>query len=176
MRPALLFAAVALAAAPALAQTAPSPVPLTFNGGDGKPRGTGVLTPAPKGVLVRLELTGLTPGWHAIHFHAVADCSDPKLAKSGAHIMPMGVKTPHGLLNPDGPDAGDLPNVWASEDGKVHAEVFSTFVTAKGSPTSTALMDADGSALIVHANPDDGITQPIGGAGDRVACALIPKG
>ena len=174
MRAAPFLLAAALAAAPAFAQTAP--VALTFNAGDGKPRGTGTLTPAPKGVLVRLELTGLTPGWHAIHFHAVADCSDPKLTKSGAHIMPMGVKTPHGLLNPDGPDAGDLPNVWAGEDGKVHAEVFSTFVTAKGGATSTALMDADGSALIVHANADDGITQPIGGAGDRVACALIPKG
>ena len=54
--------------------------------------------------------------------------------------------------------------------------MFSTFVTAKGSATSTALMDADGSALIVHANADDGLTQPIGGAGERVACALIPKG
>ena len=175
MRPLLIAAALAISAS-AFAQTPPETVALTFNGGDGKPKGTGQLTAAPKGVLLRLSLTGLTPGWHAIHFHSVADCSDPKLQKSGAHVMPMGVKTPHGLLNPAGPDAGDLPNVWAADDGTVHAEVFSPFVSLKGGGSTTALEDADGSALIVHASPDDGLTQPIGGAGDRVACAMIPKG
>lgn len=177
--PALLLAA-ALTAAPALAQTpAPAPpkkpdgLPLAFKAGDGAARGTGVLTAGPKGVLVHLELTGLTPGWHAIHFHAVADCSDAKLEKSGAHVQ-HGGKAPHGLLNPDGNDAGDLPNIWADADGKVKAEVFSTFVSAdKASAGRANLMDQDGSALIVHANLDDYVSQPIGGAGARVACAPI---
>lgn len=168
--------APAAAAPPASATPAakrPEGLPLVFKSGAGEPRGTGVLTPGPKGVLVRLELTGLTPGWHAIHFHAVADCSDSALQKSGAHVQhPMG-KTPHGFLNPDGPDAGDLPNVWVDGKGEAHAEVWSTAVSTGADKSRANLLDTDGSALIVHANVDDAFTQPIGGAGARVACALI---
>ena len=161
------------ATAPAAAPKRPDGLPLVFKSGAGEPRGTGTLTPGPKGVLVRLELTGLTPGWHAIHFHSVADCSDPALQKSGAHVQHPTGKTAHGLLNPDGPDAGDLPNVWADARGEAHAEVFSTAVSAGPDKARANLLDTDGSALIVHANPDDGVSQPIGGAGARIACALI---
>ena len=179
MRLPLLLALAAMTAAPALAQSAPPPrpdgLPLSFKAGDGASRGSGTLTPGPRGVLLRLELTGLTPGWHAIHFHQTADCSDPGLQKSGSHVQ-HGGKSPHGLLNPGGPDAGDLPNVWADARGAAHAEVFSMRVAAGGADASRAnLMDQDGSALIVHASPDDGVTQPIGGAGARVACALITQ-
>lgn len=180
---ALAAAALAAAVAPALAQApaaAPAPkrpdgLPLVFKSGEGQPRGTGTLTAGPHGVVVRLELTGLTPGWHAVHFHQTADCSDPGLQKSGAHVQ-HGEKAPHGFLNPGGPDAGDLPNVWADAKGEVHAEVASTRVAADKADRERAnLMDTDGSALIVHASPDDGISQPIGGAGARVACALITQ-
>ena len=82
----------------------------------------------------------------------------------------MGV---HGLLNPKADDAGDLPNIWAGADGTAHAEVYSTLVSVGGAGKRPALADADGSALVVHANPDDYTTQPIGGAGARVACAVI---
>ena len=169
--------APAPAAAPAPAPAAapakrPDGLPLVFRSGAGEGRGSGVLTPGPSGVLVRLELTGLAPGWHALHFHQTADCSDAGLQKSGAHVQ-HGDKRPHGLLNPDGPDAGDLPNVWADARGEVHAEVFSTRVAAGASPSRANLLDTDGSALIVHASPDDGVSQPIGGAGARVACALV---
>ena len=187
MRLPLRFAMLAFAlgaAAPALAQAPPAAppaaapkrpdgLPLVFKSGAGEPRGTGVLTPGSKGVLIRLELTGLAPGWHAVHFHQTADCSDAGLQKSGAHVQ-HAAKTAHGLLNADGPDAGDLPNVWADAKGETHAEVFSTQVAADKAAAGRAnLMDQDGSALIVHANADDGVSQPIGGAGARVACALI---
>ena len=170
--------AQAPAAAPAAAAAAPKRpdgLPLVFKSGEGQARGTGTLTAGPRGVLVRLELTGLTPGWHAVHFHQTADCTDPGLQKSGAHIQ-HGEKRPHGFLNPGGPDAGDLPNVWADAKGEVHAEVASTRVNAdKADKERANLMDADGSALIVHASPDDAVSQPIGGAGARVACALITQ-
>jgi len=75
----------------------------------------------------------------------------------------------HGLLNPDGPDEGDLPNLYAAQDGSANAEVWSeTPLNGEG-----GLKDGDGSALIIHANEDDHTSQPIGGAGDRVACAVI---
>ena len=83
------------------------------------------------------------------------------------------MKMEHGLLNPKGPDMGDLPNLYVGADGTGQAQAFSTLVSWKGAGGRPALADADGSALVVHANADDGKTQPIGGAGDRVACAVI---
>ena len=76
----------------------------------------------------------------------------------------------HGLLNPDGPDNGDLPNIYAAADGTVQAELFTT----RAGPD--LLMDDDGSAIVVHENRDDHITQPIGGAGGRVACGVLSAG
>ncbi len=73
----------------------------------------------------------------------------------------------HGLLNPDGPDNGDLPNIYATGDGTVQAELFTTLVDPD------MLMDDDGSAIVIHENGDDHNTQPIGGAGGRVACGVL---
>ncbi len=117
---------------------------------------------------VTVQPGGLTPGWHGMHFHAVGDCSDTeKFANSKAHVNHDQSK--HGLLNPDGPDEGDLPNIFAGADGSANAEVSSeTSLGGEG-----GLKDADGSALILHAKEDDHTSQPIGGAGDRVACAVI---
>ncbi len=159
---------LALFAAPALAAEAP----VSFKAGDGAARGSATLTGAPGGVMVRLALTGLKPGWHAIHFHAKGDCSDAAFQSAGAHINHTTPRQ-HGLLNPMGPDFGDLPNVYAGADGAANAEVFSTLVSLRGEGGRPGLIDADGSAIVVHANADDGLTQPIGGAGDRVACAVV---
>ncbi|AWN34354.1 superoxide dismutase family protein [Methylobacterium radiodurans] len=117
---------------------------------------------------VTIQAGGLPPGWHGMHFHAVGDCSDPeKFEKSKAHVNHDQSK--HGLLNPDGPDEGDLPNIFAAQDGSVNAEVSSeTPLTGEG-----GLKDGDGSALIIHANEDDHASQPIGGAGPRIGCAVI---
>jgi len=116
---------------------------------------------------VTIQPGGLPPGWHGIHFHAVGDCSDPKFMNSKAHVNHDQSK--HGLLNPDGPDEGDLPNIFANQDGSANAEVSSeTALTGEG-----GLKDGDGSALIIHANEDDYTTQPIGGAGGRIACGVI---
>ena len=175
-----LFAALLVSAAPAFAAPAPAapatPPPMThvtFRAADGSDRGMAMLSEGPSGVLVRLQLKGLSPGWHAVHFHAKGDCSDNAAGfqASGAHIHAM--EHPHGLLNPKGPDMGDLPNLYATADGTVNAEVFSALVSLRGTGPRPALMDADGSAIVVHANADDGVTQPIGGAGARVACAVV---
>jgi Cu-Zn family superoxide dismutase len=104
-----------------------------------------------------------------LHFHAVGDCSDPgKYEVSKGHVNHTGAK--HGLLNAEGPDAGDLPNVFAAADGSANAEVSSHVARMLG---QNGLKDGDGSALIFHANEDDHQSQPIGGAGGRVACAVI---
>lgn len=134
--------------------------------------GTVTVTDAPNGVILRVAATGLAPGWHAIHFHEKGVCGDEGFKLSGSHIHP-GTTGVHGLLNPKANDFGDLPNIWAGADGTANAEVYSTLVSVGGAGKRPALADADGSALIIHASPDDYTTQPIGGAGARVACAVI---
>jgi Cu-Zn family superoxide dismutase len=128
--------------------------------------GNVTVTAAPKGVLIRVDATGLTPGWHGIHLHEKGDCSPDTFTNAGAHVHTMTPAT-HGLLNPGGNDLGDLPNIFAAADGSAHAELFTQSVMLP------ALMDADGSAVVIHAAPDDYNTQPIGGSGARVACAII---
>ena len=155
----ILLACMSLSVASAAAQ---APVTVTFKGAGG----TATLTPAPKGVLVHIEASGLTPGWHAVHFHEKGDCSDAAFKLAGAHVHGAAPLV-HGLLNPNATDSGDLPNLHAGADGQAKADFFTTAVTM------ATLQDADGSAIVIHAKPDDYVSQPIGGAGDRVACAVI---
>lgn len=131
------------------------------------------------GVMARVTVSGLSPGWHAIHFHQVADCSDATAGfkASAAHVGAGAVE--HGLMNPKGSETGDLPNIHAGADGRATAELFRPSVALKPSEEAAAvlgpnpLLDNDGFAVVVHEAADDHITQPIGGAGARVACAAI---
>lgn len=141
--------------------------------GPGGVSGSAVLREGPQGVLVELELEGMTPGWHAVHFHEKGSCADPKFQSAGGHVNHPTAKRPHGLLNPQGPDFGDLPNVWAGADGVVRARLYSQLVSIGGAGDRPALADADGASIVVHAKGDDYLTQPIGGAGDRVACGTV---
>ena len=142
---------------------------------DRTPVGTATLTQGPEGVVMRLELDGIDHvalgGWHGAHFHEIGDCSSEDFTSSGGHINPDGRR--HGLLNPDGPDNADMPNIWIHEDGSVRAEIYSTRVSIDGATDAPALLDADGSAFVMHANRDDQTTQPIGGAGPRILCGVI---
>jgi Cu-Zn family superoxide dismutase len=140
----------------------------TMLGLDGQEIGVADLLDGPNGMLIRLELApgALMPGWHGIHLHATGDCSDIGMYKmSGGHVGKM--DGGHGLLNPKGPENGDLPNIWAAADGSAGYEAFTTL------DTLGTLLDEDGSAIIIHEGEDDHMTQPIGGAGARVACGVI---
>ncbi len=108
-----------------------------------------------------------------MHFNEKADCGDPAFKSAGAHVH---AATPvvHGFLVAEANDAGDLPNLYVGADGSATVELHSTLVSLTGSGGRPPLQDADGSALVIHANPDDYRTQPIGGAGDRIACAVVP--
>jgi len=176
MRPRLSLALLALAASAgvALAQGAPATTPL--KSADGKTVGEAAFRAANGGVMIDVKVSGLKPGWHGMHLHAVGDCSDAKFEKAGGHINHTGgAKMEHGLLNPKGPDFGDLPNLYVGADGSGQAQAFTALVAwdAAVQGGHMSLKDADGSALVIHANADDQVTQPIGGAGDRVACAVI---
>jgi Cu-Zn family superoxide dismutase len=137
--------------------------------------GRAVLTQGPTGLLIRIEAEGLTPGWHGVHIHAAGQCAAP-FTSAGAHINHAEARSPHGLLNADGPDDGDLPNIHADAQGRVRAEIFTTRARIASEGPGQWLWDADGSALVIHANADDHRSQPIGGAGDRVACGVMAAG
>lgn len=123
------------------------------------------------GVIMRLAVSGLTPGVHGMHFHTIGTCEDPEAGfkATGGHIMPLG--KPHGYRNPDGPHAGNLPNLIVHTDGTASVELHTHLVTVTGG--IAALLDEDGSTLIIHESEDDHLTQPIGGAGGRVACGVV---
>lgn len=160
-----LAAALAFAATAAVADPSSTTVELKNNAGE--TIGKAVLTEAPKGVLMRVEAKGLTPGWHGLHFHEKADCSKSDFTSAGGHTMHHAGHRVHGLLNPKANETGDLPNLYADSQGMAITEVFSGLTSLK------ALKDADGSAVLIHANADDHMAQPIGGAGARVACGEI---
>lgn len=154
-----------------------------FIGRDGEETGYAVFTNAPgAGVLIRLDIEGLPQGWHGVHLHQKGDCRDfvDGFVASGGHVDPE--DKAHGLLNPDGPERADMPNIYAGADGRATAEIYNGAVALYPSEASAAeagpwpLMDDDGFAVIVHAGPDDHLTQPIGGAGERLACAAVKGG
>ncbi|MEO0722304.1 MAG: superoxide dismutase family protein [Pseudomonadota bacterium] len=137
-------------------------------GVDGDAIGALNILDGPHGVLIEATISagGLEPGWHGLHLHQIGNCEDIGTFKnSGGHVGM--IEGGHGLLNPAGPEGGDLPNIWAAADGSAGYEAFSTLTSA------AALADEDGAALIIHEARDDHMSQPIGGAGGRVACAVI---
>jgi Cu-Zn family superoxide dismutase len=142
-------------------------------GVDGKPIGKLQVVEGPTGVLLTVSVRGLTPGWHGMHLHQTGRCEDA-FKSAGGHINHAEAKKQHGFLAVGGPDFGDLPNLWVANDGTGQTQVFSKRVSLTGAGGRDPLLDADGSALIIHAAPDDQATQPIGGSGDRVACAVVP--
>ncbi len=139
-------------------------------GTDGNAIGKATVQQGPAGVLIYVELEGLAPGPHAIHIHSVGAC-EPDFKASKGHVNVAGKK--HGLLNPEGPDNGDLPNLFVAVDGTAKVEMFTTRVSVEGG--DAALLDSDGSAFVVHESRDDHSTQPIGGAGGRVGCGVIRR-
>ena len=117
------------------------------------------------GVTFRVIASGLPHGVHGVHVHAAGKCDPPDFASAGPHWNPTGKK--HGMSNPAGPHAGDLPNVVVKANGVLGA----TLVLSAASMSS--LIDADGAALVIHAAADDNMTDPSGNSGARIACAVL---
>ena len=121
-------------------------------------------------VTVDVNAIGLTPGAHGIHFHEVGLCDGAgAFATAGAHYNPLNRE--HGLERPAGPHAGDAPNLVAGTNGTATLSFTTDRVTLTSGGTS--LLDANGSAVVVHAAPDDQVSQPSGNSGARVACGIV---
>lgn len=121
-------------------------------------------------IRVRVTVRGFVTGVHGIHFHETGRCDAPDFASAGGHWNPMGHH--HGRLNPQGPHLGDLPNldVRANGTGRIDFEVPVPAGTAAG---ANPLLDQDGTAIVIHAAPDDYRTDPSGNSGARIACGVL---
>jgi Cu-Zn family superoxide dismutase len=159
----LLFA---LLTACASMSTSPSAAATLSSTSGSTAAGTVQLTQLSDGsVRVTVDLTGVPPGVHGFHIHDKGDCGDNGNA-AGGHFNPAA--TAHGAPSADLHHAGDFGNVTADPDGRVHLEFTTRSVTVDAGPNS-----AVGHAVILHANPDDLVTQPTGNAGPRIACGIV---
>ena len=140
---------------------------------DGANVGTVRVFNEPTGVVLRIEATGLPPGMHGVHVHAVGRCDPPGFTSAGSHWNPG--QRQHGHLNPAGFHTGDLGNLGVGADGKLVAGLLVPGARLRSDSygDGPVVMDADGAALVFHAKPDDERTDPSGNSGDRIACAVL---
>ena len=138
----------------------------------GEKVGTATLVEVKGGVQVVVKAQGLPPGTHGVHIHAVGRCDDPEFKSAGPHFNPTARK--HGMKNPEGHHAGDLPNLVVGADGK--GELKGALEGATLGQGSASLLGPQFTALVVHASPDDEASDPAGNSGARIACGVIAHG
>ncbi|HEY1552936.1 MAG TPA: superoxide dismutase family protein [Kofleriaceae bacterium] len=165
----LVFSIAALL--PLAAQADSTKVVVKLADAKGADVGTATLTSAAKGVSIALDVHGLTPGQHAIHVHQTAKCDAPDFKSAGGHFNPDNKQ--HGMNNPKGSHAGDMPNFTADAKGNAKTTVTATGVTLGSDAHS--VFSGGGTALVIHAKADDMKSDPSGNAGDRIACGTITK-
>ena len=168
----VLTGASTLAAAAPKSAAVPTPkASAELKSADGKDVGKAALTQTRSGVRIRLSLNGLPPGEHAFHVHAVGKC-EPPFTSAGPHFNPGQKK--HGLDAPEGHHAGDMRNIVVPAGGKLTLTVVNNDLTLEKDKPNSVFQPA-GTALVIHANKDDYVTDPAGNAGDRIACGVISE-
>lgn len=168
----LIAAALPLLAAACVAPSSPRAKPgavATLYNAEGRAAGQAIITEGADGLWLDVSASGITPGAHGLHVHAVGKCEAPDFTTAGPHWNPSGHE--HGRKNPKGTHAGDAPNLIAGADGKGQLKTWLGAGTLTSG--STALFDADGAAVVVHADPDDEMTDPSGKSGKRILCGVL---
>lgn len=150
---------------------AQGPVKVEMKDAQGQSIGSASLSEMSGMVHIQLDLKGLKPGEHALHVHGVAKCEGPAFTTAGGHFNPAAKK--HGLQSPDGPHAGDMENFMVQADGTAKGMVMAKGISLGAGANS--VFTNGGTALVIHAGPDDMKTDPAGAAGDRIACGTITK-
>lgn len=156
---------------PAAGNSKGNSITVAIKDAKGADLGSVTIKPASQGVTLKLNLHGLAAGEHAIHFHQNAKCEGPDFKSAGPHFNPEAKK--HGLDNPEGAHAGDMLNFTADDKGNAKATIVNKGVNL--GDDNHSLYAQGGTALVIHAKPDDMKTDPAGNAGDRIACGTITK-
>jgi Cu-Zn family superoxide dismutase len=155
---------------PLLGSAAPSAT-ATLRDAQGKTVGTATITPGDGGVKIVVSVSGAAPGLHGFHVHAVGKCEGPDFKSAGVYFNPASKE--HGLENPKGSHAGDMPNLEVGADGTGKAEFVARGAALEPGPGS--LFPEGGTAVVLHAAPDDMKSDPAGNAGARIACGVIGR-
>jgi superoxide dismutase, Cu-Zn family len=166
-------ALLALCATAALCDTAPKAAHADIMNAQGTKIGTAKITAATEGVKIAIKVEGLTPGDHGFHIHTVGKCEAPDFKTAGGHFNPNNAH--HGVNNAMSPHphVGDLSNLTVGANGKASVTVIAKGVTLGDGPNS--LFHDGGTSLVIHAKPDDLMSDPSGNSGDRVACGVIEQ-
>lgn len=137
---------------------------------NGAPAGTVRLLSSSTGVNISVMATGISPGVHGAHLHQVGACDAPDFASAGGHLNPG--QRQHGADNPAGAHFGDLPNLTAGPGG---TGAVSAALPGTREEVLARIFDGDGTAVVVHAGPDDYRTDPAGNSGARIACGVLTR-
>ena len=153
-------------------QSGPTIAKSTLINPQGQKVGEATLTETPQGVKIVMQVENLPPGEHAFHIHGKGVCATPGFEAAGGHFNPF--EKQHGLKNPAGPHAGDLPNLTVGPDGRATVSTVAKLVTLKEGEKNS-LFQPGGTSLVIHEKADDNLSDPAGNAGARIACGAITK-
>jgi Cu-Zn family superoxide dismutase len=170
MRNHLIALSLCLLAVPAIAQPKNSlVVPLKTS--TGEDAGTATFQQGKGKLTIKLDLKNLPVGEHAVHIHAKPLCEAPDFKTAGGHFNP-GSKQ-HGLQNPMGHHAGDLPQNVMIGEGHVGQATFKVDYLSLDPASPNSILANGGTSIMVHEKADDMKTDPTGNAGNRIACGII---
>jgi len=142
----------------------------TLLGANGAVAGNAVLSATGDRIGLHVDVSGLPGGVHGTHLHAVGKCEPSGFTSAGGHLNPAGRQ--HGTMNPMGSHLGDLPNLTVAADG---TGSFDVVLDGSASEIERSLFDHDGTAIVIHAGPDDYRTDPSGNSGARIACGVFAR-
>jgi Cu-Zn family superoxide dismutase len=171
MRNTLAALTLCLLAIPAFAKKPKNEVVVPLKTGTGEDAGTATLQQTKSKLIIKLNLKNLPVGEHAVHIHAKALCDAPDFKTAGGHFNPENKQ--HGLQNPMGHHAGDLPQNVTIGEGHVGEATFKVDYLSLDAASPNSIIANGGTAIVVHEKPDDMKTDPTGNAGNRIACGVI---
>lgn len=140
----------------------------TLRFANGLPAGTVQLFSNGQTLTVNVAAAAMSPGEHGFHLHTRGRCTAPDFTSAGGHLNPSDAS--HGSLSPDGKHLGDMPNLTIGANRTGTAQVV---LEGNASEILADIFDDDGTAVVVHAGPDDYVTDPAGAAGARIACGVL---